>query len=77
MTNTMIVVIKTLMNLLSCFTISVGLLLLGRDLVPRFYIFLINVARCPDKLMCLSYCDIITIIINIYSFSLAPTIIWS
>ena len=41
MTNTMIVVIKTLMNLLSCFTISVGLLLLGRDLVPRFYIFLI------------------------------------
>ena len=77
MTNTMIVVIKTLMNLLSCYTISVGLLLLGRDLVPRFYVFLMIVARCPDKLMCLSYCDIITIVINIYSFSLAPTIIWS
>ena len=49
MTNTMIVVIKTLMNLLSCFTISVGSLLLGRNLVPFTVLFLMIVARCLEK----------------------------
>ena len=35
-------------------------------------LFLMIVARCPDKLFCLSYCEVITII---YSVPLAPTII--
>ena len=76
MTNMMIVVIKTLMELLTYIKISVVSLLWPgqRFIISSTVLILMIVARCPDKLMCLSYCDVITII---YTVSLAPTITWS
>ena len=61
MTSMMIVVIKTFY----------GFLAVGKRFSSAV-LYLMIVARCPDELLCLSYCEVITIIDSV---SLAPTII--
>ena len=70
MTNTLVVVIKTLMKLLTYFKMSVGSLLLVRDLVPLFIFWWL----LPGTLKNSYACHIVTLS---QSVALVPTIISS